>query len=735
MARTLGPQDLERVSPSVQRVGAVEAPIDAFGVEPLEEAVSFVQNAESMADKLEQRRQALEDDAYVSAAVTAGREVFNDLYNKGTAESTGDASGFTKRFSTQLDAEIKVLPSQIRSSRGMKPSEEAKRRAEIRLQELRGQYTTRAATFAHNQRVSVLTQGLDQDVQSAATQAFNNPESYGEILQDTLGAIEGAEQKYLTPEQAKAKRTNARQSIAEGAVRGIIAQDPALAVEMLKEGSFDTDLDANKKRTLLASAEREVEIARDKAERTFVAGLETYVTAVSSGGEVSEGLAARYSDQQIEANVSDPMEANALKAARADAERHAAAAKSIQGATPDQQVAILEQAAAEAGKAATTETELGLVAQNQQQFQALQSAIIKDQEARNKDSAQYVLKHDGTVNSAYNDYAENPSPETYAAYASAREKAYERLGISPVVRKPLSKAQAKDQVAFIVDKFAQNPEDTAVAFATMAEDYGRDWPRVLGQLTGAGLPSEAAAIAYTDNASAQQTLVMAARAGGIKAIKEQIEKTDREAIDTAITQDLGSVYRVSGATNPAFANTIREGARTIAYFMTLSGTAPETAAQQAMDVMFNQAYQVVDQPSVKGIVPKLDGELNALALTVGGEKWIEQSPALDLTQFAGMGNFQGITPEDAQNTARAILRNNGVWYLNEDGKTMTLTAPGLGLPVEVLDQNGNPVTVKVSEIETLGRNAVMQRNQMQSPDDLMLNAPSDTETLMGRPQF
>ena len=440
---------------------------------------------------------------------------------------------------------------------------------------------------------------------------------------------------------------------------------------------------------------RKDQTAADAAERKFINDTKVYIEAFSVAGaeDASPEVLERTSDASIDTNVSDPDTAKALKLLVKDAKDFAGVRRSIGGKSQTEIAAMRGQLVADAEQTFTDVAEAGLKDQNVRQLQLFDQALKDDATARRKDPAQYAIANNDEVAEQFanfNGALSNPSsgPKVvaiaYGNYQEARNAAYAAMDIPLDMQKRLPKNFVAQQVAIVRES---EPEQIAQRFSAMSAQMGPDWRHMLKEMVAEDLPPSIAALAVVENDFARQELAGIAKAGGMKALKENV---DTEDVDDATKVEVQRIRNIAGSGNIEVINALGEAMRLLAVNDVAQGTSVRDAMDRAKKLVITDNYQMVNQGKLRGIVPKGSIESPA-ALMYGLNSWLRQDANLktiDLNQFPQGRN-------EAQK--KELVRTNAQWTLTPDASGVELRTTN-GTPVR--NNEGKPVVVPVANIQT-----------------------------------
>ena len=420
-----------------------------------------------------------------------------------------------------------------------------------------------------------------------------------------------------------------------------------------------------------------------------------YIEAISVSGaeDADPRVLELISDASIDANVSDPDTAKALKLLVKDAKDFAGVRQSIAGKSQAEIAATRARLVADAEQTFSDVAEASLKDQNVKQVQLYDQALKADATARRKDPAQYAIANNDEVAEQFANFMgalSNPTsgPEVvaiaYGNYREARIAAYAAMDIPLDMQKRLPKNFVAQQVAIVRES---EPEQIAQRFSAMSAQMGPDWRHMLKEMVAEDLPPSIAALAVVENDLARQELAGIAKAGGIKALKENVDTKD---VDDAVKVEVQRLRNIAGSGNIEVINALGEAMRLLAANDVGQRISVRDAIDRAKKLVITDNYQMVNQGKLRGIVPK-DSIESPAALMYGLNSWLRQDANLetiDLNQFPQGAN-------EAQK--KQLVRTNAQWTLTPDASGVELRTAN-GTPVR--NNEGRPVVVPVANIQT-----------------------------------
>lgn len=308
------------------------------------------------------------------------------------------------------------------------------------------------------------------------------------------------------------------------------------------------------------------------------------------------------------------------------------------------------------------------------------SAIERRNKAVVEDAAGYAQRAFGETGGAFSAYA-SAEPDARAAaaqnYVAALDFNYTRIGVPRDMQSVLPKPAA----AAFAKQFNEMPRDeVAPQLATFAAEWGDASPRVLRDLTAAGLAPEAAlAMNHVDNPGLAAEIVSVSG----MTTDDLIKGVDKIKVTAAITgwdetvAPFREVFEKGDLTGEATRtmNETGEVAKRMVLKRVRGGMDEAKAVEDVFDAMFPQT--VVDEPNAQLILPQGDDPAvvsNMLGRWRGDEILRAFNPAP--MNIPGMQDF-------AQREGMLDAAKNGVWLTNSmgDGAVLHLDVGGYLIPV------------------------------------------------------
>lgn len=300
---------------------------------------------------------------------------------------------------------------------------------------------------------------------------------------------------------------------------------------------------------------------------------------------------------------------------------------------------------------------------------------------RNSDPAAYVAQQTPVIKQALDRFMAAPDDpaarDDYITKAMAEQK---RLGIqNPQV---LPQAVADQYVA----RFrSSNPEQQAQLMTALSGAYGRNWPKVFGQMAK-DLPPGALIIGTV----APKAQTHAARAMSVpkdelfKAVPSGDKSDMQAALGTAMA-DLRMSLSASVGGEQTFA-TVYDSAERMAALYMQQGMAPAAAAQKAAAHLTSEIYSF---NSRDGNVYRVPAQYDADAVDEGTGNALDSLDGYDIRPPAGLDKKSYIS----------VLKDAGYWVTNDDESGVYLY-DSTGSVVRLSD--GRPLMFNFDELARVG---------------------------------
>lgn len=438
------------------------------------------------------------------------------------------------------------------------------------------------------------------------------------------------------------------------------------------------------------SRRRELSAERDRMEREYLGGFEDYTSFLREGNLPPDG--GQYSPEALALNLGPERAGEAIRQVDS-AMAYGADVTAVKLASPDELAALVTERQAEMQNPE-------FFREKRQDLNGLVSVI----EDRNKklvdDPAAYTLQAQG-VRDSYDQLgqvfstAAPPDQRRSASQAFAQETLAEqaRLGLPSHARRILPKDFAGDMVRLFEDQ-SQGGQNAAQLMNTMADQWGKYWPQVFGEMAE-DLPGTAlvvGAMNRPEQARAAERLAEASKIGTPaleKALPSGIPKDVRDSLDTTIEDFAGTLVANPGGTQTLL--TFQEGIYQLALTYAGQGDAPQRAAQRAYDDVIGKKYTIRD-------TYRVPVELDADAIESGAA--VRLSSLGDLAIDVPASLF-GLDQEQAKEAYLSVLEAEPLWVTSTDETGLTL----YDQTQAAVTVNGLPLTFTWAELAALGADA------------------------------
>jgi hypothetical protein len=330
--------------------------------------------------------------------------------------------------------------------------------------------------------------------------------------------------------------------------------------------------------------------------------------------------------------------------------------------------------------------EPGRTEEDVRRLNSLQTAIQQRTAAINDDAAGFVTQISDEASLLFGIY-ESADPETRdisaRSYVAALDYNYQRLGVPEDQRVVLPKQALQGYVQQFNE---MAPDVAAQSLVQFAADWGDAAPRVLSQMSGAGLaPEYAVAMRHADNPGLAAQIV-GLRGQSVAALSEGVPTlqvtTARQTLNENLT-DYVAVFESGDVTGQA--TKIFNDNYGVAERLTLQkirlGVDPAAAVEQVRQDMFPET--VINQSNARIMLPpEFDEGVVTLAL-----EQAQEEEALRAFNPAPMDDPR--LPEFADEEIMIRAAMNGMWLTNSsgDGAVLHLNVGGYFIPV--IDRSGN----------------------------------------------
>lgn len=354
-------------------------------------------------------------------------------------------------------------------------------RAFARTEKARTFLAEREASVVSNFRVSTAAKAADlagvQRAKEFSTAArtlsaavVSSPSFYDEAVEQVDSALAGL----LPAERVKANMQE-HAALVEARVEGLILQQkPQQALAELQEGHYDRRIDGDTKARLMRAANGAV-----KAERDYTLGLLKLELEDDLGQIALTGNPGRWSAATVRALGGDnPVEARVLER-KFDTALAVGKASATYADMPLNDI-LRDVQSSQEGLATAGEFKTSAAA-----AEAKVEAARRIVSAYAQDPAAAVQQRSESAARAFEQFRNNPSPETFGRYATIAEAQYKRDGVDAVSVLPKAYSEfAKSRLALTG---GQGDSERAARFAgELAEATGKWWPKVARDLMDGG---------------------------------------------------------------------------------------------------------------------------------------------------------------------------------------------------------------------------------------------------------
>lgn len=319
--------------------------------------------------------------------------------------------------------------------------------------------------------------------------------------------------------------------------------------------------------------------------------------------------------------------------------------------------------------------------QNQQYAQAQQNyqRIIK---ARESDPGQWLSQYSDVVQSAWNQYQNDPTKGADYANAVIAEK--QRLGIK-------SKDIIPDAIAASIFQQVDNNKESSVAdIQSIGQQFGQYAPQVMAQLQKKSSPVLQVVMA-TNNPRAANALWQN-RGVTTAELRSGFAKNDSDSADSEWNNQAkgfaGTIVVQPGGT--AVWNNFNEQGKRLTYINMQRGMSPVNASKQAYQDILGDQYQI----NGTWRMPNSSGQ-DISDVNDGANEYLKSLKPDQIMPLIGDPRLS-----DSVNREQSIsrIRDNAQWVTNSDETGLTLVMNGL----LVNGDNGNPITVSFGDLAKLG---------------------------------
>lgn len=648
----------------VQAAGAAAGGMAAFGAQATRTAGALLEQAMDAAERQRERAAAVEG-AKVYAQTGAD---WTERMIRAQEEAPEGAPEFTGTVLKQFDEDAQ--------QRLAAAPELARPWLETRFAALRGELAEKAFTFEAGARLAKQS----RDLQGIVDLHANRVRSDFDGLQDAVGAAEGAIEASSLAGSAKVQaREAARRAIVVAGLQGLNERAPDTARRLLEDGRFDGVLRPEDKNKL--TNDNWVEMRRRQAEaeqRAHQSRMELRAQLGDVEARLLDGRSTDYDGDRIRAVLGreegDRVVAQLEEAAALGRDRVALA-----WASPEEAEIIIGDR--------RREVETGPVdgyADRAKRLSAIETVWMQRNREIAQDPAAYVMRA-APVREAFEALQAAPAGQSAAAterFVGAVLAEQERLGVPPTARRVLTSGQAKELVAQVTVP-AEDGRSAGELVIGLADQYGRQWPRVLAELQEAGLPEGAAVVGAMDAREQRPAAIALAEAQqvGTAKLKDATGADAARYVDAALPDALADFEEtVRNAPGGArLVSSYRDATRDLALSYVLQGADPLAATRRAAREIVLDRYEFRGGLRIpKGI--DADAVEDAAAAALDGLEAVEpppsENPRMSPEQVAAaylrQVRARGRWATNADETGLLLLDEQGYVVMRPDGRPVEL---------------------------------------------------------------
>jgi len=513
------------------------------------------------------------------------------------------------------------------------------------------------ALFARNNRLKADLNGRLASIQDTYG-ITENPAERATLLEAGFARIDDlVESRTISEVEGERLRNGLLDNSMSNLAARTLETDPRNLLNIDDDPNF-APMDSDQRLAWKVKAQNEVDRLNKQAEqerkvqeREYLAGFDAFTGAIQNGVTVSPVLEAQYSDDKIEARVSDPGMRAVLKSSRDIAIASRNDRELVATMTPEQQAAFFADMKEDALTPVSTTDGATIATMKLQRLANLRTIIADVEKTRLTDPAYAAANTTGNVGEAWRSFSTEPTAENWTRYRASLSQTYADQGFYGPAQKVLGNVFARTMAETVNSDWSINPEQAADNLSNLAAATGGDWGRVFGELQGAGLSKEAAAIGFVaHDPRLQQRLVTAGRNGGMKTLEELVAKDRRDTIDDYLSSYMSEAIRQAGPANGDFMSKAVYASRSIAYILARDGMGPKDAARFAYDSVVEGNFTVVAEPRIEGMVPANFPE-DSTIIGLGAKEWFD-------TQ---VGGYLNLTPETDPNNFAVTQTPEGDW--------------------------------------------------------------------------
>ncbi len=260
----------------------------------------------------------------------------------------GAADGFAATLDAGFDADLAGIVEGARGLSGPRPSDDALDLLTRRAAGLKRGLGARAVVMEDALRRRGQAEGVERATFALRDMVTNDPDAYDEA-KSRLTDLAAAAAPLVGADRAKAMAGDARALLGEAAAGGLIARDSERAIEAIRAGAFDDDLDQSARDRLVRGAEHRTLALRQDAERDRASDARAQVTARAAATAEFTGKTIRaiQTGQARLADIVDAETGGIIAPAQAERLRARIAERDAAEARRDQDIARVTQTIAD----------------------------------------------------------------------------------------------------------------------------------------------------------------------------------------------------------------------------------------------------------------------------------------------------------------------------------------------------------------------------------------------------
>ena len=498
--------------------------------------------------------------------------------------------------------------------------------------------------------------------------ALQDPNEYESSLEDGAVLIGMSDLPENKKESAIKKYDN---ELSYYRFKGQIRDNPSLALNELESGDWNSRLDPNQLEALTREAMQQVKSVKASNTKKLSGEISDYIAYKSAGGpQVTEydetTLKAVYGDQDGGDLYKEIQSANDFAS---DYNKVAlAGGDELEGLAASQAVTGPEDFRTEGPQASS-----------------MNAAIQKRNEDLVKDSGLYALKSQNVKNS-FDSYLNTGDGKTFAEVTTSEQ---ERLGVPSGYETILPKQQAASMVA----QYEQGGEDAAVFVNQLQDQFGDYYPKILQELTAAGLSPNASVVAILPIGGRAATLLAQADKEGYTTIKSNINPDDYKTISDGLEAELAAF---SGTTySEGTKAQIKGSTELLAMKYLSSGVYPdaESSLEAAANDIVNERYNFTTGSFIGGAEVtgyRIPVDLDQSAIEAGVDSAVDALQGMNL-----MAPVSGL-PDDVAQQVYKVRMKAKVQTMNDDSGVVMVDFQNQ----PILTENGSMIRFTWEELKT-----------------------------------